>query len=177
MYFKDLFENEKSSRLKRANILVSKLKQRIIEAKTLAPQRISALKEWQKDVLEYIEFINNPNRFVEDHVQDVESFIIDMVISLRARGLSSFSLSKLEKELIENGVEVDSEFLVDYLANLDGIQEVNPGEDEVVFNTSVDRGVSDDEAAKEKDQIKKSAAKVANDTLDKKNDVPTVEIK
>ena len=173
MKFVDLFGTDKF--LVDANILVASFNKRIVEARKFAPSDVANLKEERQRVLENINQYTS-DMFLEDYVNDTEAFILDLVISLKERGIDKMPLSALQRELAENGLEIDTEFLVDYLSTIDGVQEVNPGEDEIVFNTSIDRGVSDDEAAKEKEQMKKTATKVAKDNLEKDNEVPNLEI-
>jgi len=163
MDLNDLFKGNDSF-LIRANSLVATLTRKISEAKKINPSFVPVLMEKRNATVKCINEYTS-NMFLEDHVEDIEAFILDLIISIKERGVDKMPLSLLQKELVKNGLEVNTEFLVDYLSNIDGVQEVNPGKDSIVFNTSVDRGVSDDEAAKEKEKIHKTAVKTAQDNL------------
>jgi len=173
MNFHDLFEEKQLLVLKKANKLVYELNKRLAESN----EPLKEVEDQLKNVLSIINEVNCHEIFLEDYVNDVESFILDLVISLKERGLSSIPLSKIELELRGMGLELDKQFLIDYLSEIDGVQEVIPSEDAVIFNTSVDRGVSDDEAAREKEKLKTTATKVAKSNMKDANKGRKVEIK
>lgn len=173
MNFQDLFEEKQLLVLKKANRLVYDLNKKLVES----DQPLQEVENQLKNVLSIINEVNHYEVFLEDYVNDVKSFILDLVISLKERGLSNVPLSKIETELHSRGLEIDKQFLIDYLSEIDGVQEVIPSEDDVIFNTSVDRGVSDDEAAREKERLKTTATKVAKSNMKDANKGRKVEIK
>ena len=161
----ELFGNDLEEMLSSANLLVSKVNRDITEAKK-ASSDTSALLEYREEVLEFI------NDLVEGHVEDTEAFIIDMVVSLRERGLSEVSFSKFVRELEENGFEVNHELLINWLTTVNGVKEVIPAEDKIIFDTQIaDRSKSDKEEEKDKKKIKKTATKVAKDNIKDDADV------
>lgn len=163
MKFNDLFGSNES--LSKANRLLASINQRIVEAKRSFPDSVSSLMEFRDEVVEYIDQ-HTAAMFLEDHVADTEAFIVDMIVAIKGRGVDKMPLSALEKELAENGLEIDSEFLIDFLSRIDGVTEVNPGMDEVVFDTAgPDGSDSEDEQAKDQANIKKTATKVAKDNM------------
>lgn len=169
----DLFENNRLHLLKKANMLIANLNRKL--ANTSQP-----LEEDQHKLESVLSIINELNSFdlvLEDHVNDIQSFVLDMVISLKERGLKSIPLSKLENELAKNGLETDKQFLIDFLSDIEGVQEVDPGNDKIIFNTNIDRGVSDEEAAEEKAAMKNIATKVAKDNIKRDNNGRKLEIK
>ncbi|NJO62658.1 MAG: hypothetical protein HC836_31840 [Richelia sp. RM2_1_2] len=105
----------------------------------------------------------------------MQNYILDVVISLRSREIDKVPLSVIEHHLKAIGMEIDKQFLIDFLSSINGVVEVNPGRDEVIFNTAgPERGVSDDEAAREQEKIEKTATKVAKDNIEKSNKVPNL---
>ncbi len=174
MHLTELFKSDHLMYLCTFNQLVAKTNKKLRE--TTDPKQIANLKEKRLNYLSLVKQLNE-SIIEEDYVNDVESFIVDMVVALKGRNLESFPLSAFSAELAKNGLELDQQMLVDFLSNVDGVEQVIPGEDQIVFNASgLERGVSDDEAKKEKDNIKKTAANVAKTNLKKNQQGREVEI-
>lgn len=174
MYLVELFQSNDNF-LSKANSLLLTLNKSLNEsASSIEHQKLLA----QRDtVLEYIRKINN-KRLLENYAGALRSVILDNIIAVKARGVDRMPLSVIQKTLSNSGFDVDIDFLVDFISNIEGVQEVVPGDDAIIFNTQVERGVSDDEAAAEKQEIEKTATKVAKDNIEKGNTVPkSVEIK
>jgi ribosomal protein L12E/L44/L45/RPP1/RPP2 len=109
---------------------------------------------------------------VEDespYVKEIEGYIMDLIISLKGRGISSVPFQAIKNELAQSGIDVDDEYLADFISNIAGVKEVVPGGN-VEFNVAgADRQTSPDKAEQEQEKIKKTATKVAKDDLSNKN--------
>lgn len=171
MNLDELFDDQKVFLLTLANTLVSKLNRQLGESKD-SPLLLAQ----QKSLLKFIK--GSILSEDQEYLDQMQSYIIDMIVALRSRGVDKAPLSMIVNELNNAGFEMDKQFLITFISSIDGVTEVNPGRDEIVFNTSgPDRGVSDKEAEKEKKDIKKTAAKVAKDNIKKGNEVPNLEKK
>lgn len=86
-------------------------------------------------------------------VDATENFIVDLITSIQARGINKMNLAPIMQELKRKStspnssiINLDQEFLLDFLDTLDAVQEITPIEDtpagdsnfEIIFKTSDD---------------------------------------
>jgi uncharacterized protein YicC (UPF0701 family) len=109
---------------------------------------------------------------VEDetpYMQGMEGYIVDLIVSLKARGISNVPLQMIKTELAQSGFDVDDEYLADVISNIDGVKEVVPGGN-IEFNmTPSEPGKSPEEAEREQQKMKNTATKVAQNDLENKS--------
>ena len=170
----ELFSNDVAL-LKNANLAVAMLTKKINEAAKSAPQTVGVLKDKRSRLLEGIQQ-HTLGLLLEDYMNDLKTLLVDIIVSTKARNVDSIPLKAVEKELSQQGFDIDRESLINALVSVEGVVRVASDVIELDVDKQ-DRAVSDDQAEKDKDKIEKTAKKVAKDKLKNKNKVPSVEIK
>lgn len=95
----------------------------------------------------------------ENHIQNMVSFILDLIISLKSQDITEINLDQFLKEIIKKGYDVDKKFLIDLLMSTNLVEKVESNKIFFKKEEIDNRTISKDLEKSHSEKVKKLASK------------------